>query len=133
MTTKLESVNEHVIYIRNDGELRALLRGDVASLVAAIDAGHLEALRHYAEHGVMPPEPPVWPRLRVERRTVQPGWWVYSPSNTHVATVHPVESKTGPLWACDLVSHLHTTNAPTPQAAVDAARAWLAERWGMST
>lgn len=133
MKLKLEVDNgsDGQTYLYGSGA--SLTRDEVSAMLAAIDAGRLDALRHYAQHGTLPPEPPVWPKLRVERRTVQPGWWVYSPSNTHVATVLPVESKAGPLWACDLVSHLHTTNAPTPQAAVDAARAWLAERWGLST
>ncbi len=134
MTTKLESVNEHVMYIRNDGELRALLRGDVASLVAAIDAGHLEALRHYAQHGTLPVEQPVWPGLEVEPLG-DDCWVVYSPNRTRVAGIEPFARGARGYIAdvLDGTGGLLRWHGNTPQESVDAAREGLRKHWGLST
>lgn len=86
-----------------------------------------ERLQLTAEHGTLPPEPPTWGGLRVSRR--DGGWQVWS-GDVLLASVVSSER-----WLCTL--HQNVPNVAhegdTPQSAADAARAWLAERWGLRT
>ena len=96
----------------------------VRTALRIIDAGHIDALRHFAEHGTLPPEAPVW-----DGATVRPdsyGWNVYNADGDLLASVALGK---GAAWHCDLVVSSDAFDGETPQAAVDSARAWMRKRW----
>lgn len=117
------------IHIHAPSALRTFSRDSIRVLLEAIDAGHLDSLRHYAEHGTLPPEPPVWGKCEV----IPDGagkWHIRTSSGRYLASVSSSRGR----YTVDVEgSHVPTTDGPTPQAAVDAARTWLADRWGLST
>lgn len=99
-----------------------------ASVVAElIDAGHLEALRHYAQHGTLPPEPPVWDGARVKAESY--GWNFYNADGDLLASVAASSGEGAPAWRCDLVVSSLVYYGDTPQAAINEARAWMRRRW----
>lgn len=119
--------HEGNLILDNDNYKTWIARAWVRDVLSVLDAGHGDTLRHYAEHGTLPVEAPVWPGLRV-CEALHGSWDVYDAENVRRATVAPHERG----YRCTLQSG-GAPYATTPQAAVDAARAWLAERWGLST
>jgi hypothetical protein len=113
----------------------SLHRSDVRAILA-VDR---EALQHYAEHGTLPVDAPVWPGVRLDRlSTGHTGWHVVTPGGKLIATVtQPLPP--GGCWSAAV--HGPTTQHPpsctytgdTAQEAVDKARAALAAFWGLST
>lgn len=102
-----------------------LSKAEAALAVRIVDAGQLEALRHYADHGKLPVEAPVWGK----GATVEPsegGWLVYDAQNRPLGVVTMGQ---GQVWRCYLSHFGEYTVGPTPQAAVDAVKEWLRKRW----
>lgn len=109
-----------------DSMSQTLSLAQVRAMLSAIDTGHLEALRYYVIHGKLPPEAPVWPTMTVIVEGLD-RWVVMRSNGFKAASV----SRLGDEWKC-VDSDGNMSSGPTPQAAVDSARAWLAERWGLS-
>jgi hypothetical protein len=112
-----------------------LTQHEVRAWVRGIDAGHLDALRHYAEHGVLPAVAPVWGGLRLDRlSTGHTGWHVVTPSGKLIATVTQPTPPSG-RWLVTIHGSAPSNSygGDTAQEAVDAARAALAAFWGLST
>ncbi len=61
------------VQICNDAGGTSLHRHIARVVVAAIDAGHLDAIRHFAEHGTLPTEAPVWSGATVTGNAAE-GW-----------------------------------------------------------
>lgn len=134
MVTKLVVMQNGYVGMFDGSEI--LHRADrvaITHTLRMVDAGHLDALRHYAEHGTLPQEAPVWPKLRVSRLSSGHGWHVLTINGKLIASVTQPSGST--RWQTTLHQNVPPVHhdGETPQAAVDTARAWLADFWGLST
>lgn len=114
----------------DDDKADTYVRSDTLRLIlAALDAGHGDALRHFAAHGALPPVAPVWPGLetRLAEGYLADAWDIWRPGREKlVACVRPLRGE----WEC-IAGTSRATTGPTPQAAVDAAREELRRWWAL--
>lgn len=95
----------------------------VRAILEAYSRGGGEGLRHFAEHGTLPPEPPTWDGATVKADSY--GWNFYNADGDLLASV----AKKSSGWFCDLVVSSESFSGETPQSAVNEARAWMRKRW----
>lgn len=126
MSVKLSETPGY-LEVSNDAGGISLHRHIARVVVAAIDAGHLDALRHYAEHGTLPVEPPVWKPMKVSALSSGDGWSVIN-GDVRIATVRKHERWTVTLH---LLHPQYAYSGDTPQDAVDKAIVDMARLWGL--
>lgn len=107
-----------------------VLQAEVAAVLAAIDAGHIDALRHYAEHGTLSLEPPVWPNWEVTPRNPGIVGWDLRRQHAGGIAVGGVTTGADRRWVAWVSGFTGSGGHDTPQAAVDALRAELREMLG---
>lgn len=108
-----------------------LLREEVRLTLAAIDAGKLDDLRHFAEHGTLPEQPPVWPGNGAVVIKAPNGWYVMNGDTMIASVFRPTE---GDLhWTCYIDAPTRRTilqaDGEDAQEAVNAAHAKLRKAW----
>lgn len=134
MKLRLQAEGDLFVFVAGDAAPKLHFSREGARILAELCcvAELRQDVAHFAEHGSLPPEPPTWGELRVSRRVGDGGWHVWS-GDALLASV--VSSGAAGRWMCTLHQNVPnvTHDGDTPQSAADAARAWLAERWGLRT
>jgi hypothetical protein len=108
-----------------------LHRRQVSIILAAIDAGKLDDLRHFAEHGTLPEPPPVWPGEGAVVRKSPNGWHVMNGSTVIASVYRP--SGECPHWTCYIDTPARKTilqaAGEDAQEAMNAAHRELRKAW----